>query len=55
MTNKYIYELLLRSVDGYNWQKTRDTIIDSIPKLVTVSLRSLEIIKEIDALNKYLL
>ncbi len=41
-------ERLLSEIDEYNWDEVKKHLIDLIPRLVTVSLKTQEILKQID-------
>ncbi len=44
-------EKLLAELDEYNWEEVKEHLMDLIPRLVTVSLKTAEILKQIDELE----
>ena len=43
-------ERYLAEMDEYNWQEVKEHLIDLIPRLVTVSIKTNELIDKIDEL-----
>ena len=48
---KSVNEQFLAEIDDYDWQEIKEDLIDLIPRLITVSLQTQEIIGEIDSLD----